>query len=528
MAVVQISKIQLRRGRKLTTGLPQLASGELAWAIDTQELYVGNGAVSEGAPAVGNTKILTENDNILDLIAQYQYKYDNDLEQSTIEGTVRRSLQKRLDDGAVNATNFGIDNNSPTLDQTELIQEAIYGLFLTTTPQDRVTLEFEPGTYKITGTIYLPSNVSISGSGKDKTIFNFDNSDEEAIVIAFINDSSTKDQINPSTTTFANQTKNILLTDFTITTNNKNAKAFDCNNVRDSEFHNIKILGSWVKTDGVISNSRAIDLRATSSVVTCQRNKFSDLFVQGFTYGIYSSADITNNIFKNNKFRILYRGVSFGETSGPTLIGPTNNSIISNHFELVSREGIIVIKGYGNVSRGNTFVDVGNDEGGPSNNKSSQIKFAVPGNSSMQDVFDRARNLARNNFDRKYISEIEGSAARQETMTTVTNLTTTATPAQALRLPLNELNSFRIDYIFQSTEYVQMRKGTLHIAVDRFNNNVQLVDEYEYTGEPGGEDKVIFTAGIGSSEDQKHLVIFYTNSNNLDINTFTYTITSLS
>jgi len=37
MAVVQISRIQVRRGQKNTgTGLPQLASGELAWAVDTQ------------------------------------------------------------------------------------------------------------------------------------------------------------------------------------------------------------------------------------------------------------------------------------------------------------------------------------------------------------------------------------------------------------------------------------------------------------------------------------------------------------
>ena len=60
MAVVQISKIQLRRGKKSTgTGLPQLSSGEMGWAIDSQELYIGNGSVSEGSPAVGNTKILT-------------------------------------------------------------------------------------------------------------------------------------------------------------------------------------------------------------------------------------------------------------------------------------------------------------------------------------------------------------------------------------------------------------------------------------------------------------------------------------
>ena len=60
MAVVQISRIQNRRGKKFSqTGFPQLASGELGWAIDTQELYIGNGSVSEGAPAVVNTKLIT-------------------------------------------------------------------------------------------------------------------------------------------------------------------------------------------------------------------------------------------------------------------------------------------------------------------------------------------------------------------------------------------------------------------------------------------------------------------------------------
>ena len=49
MAVVQISRIQVRRGRANGgTGVPQLASGELAWAVDTQELFIGNGSVKIG------------------------------------------------------------------------------------------------------------------------------------------------------------------------------------------------------------------------------------------------------------------------------------------------------------------------------------------------------------------------------------------------------------------------------------------------------------------------------------------------
>lgn len=58
MAVTQKSKIQVRRGRR--ENLPQLAAGELGWAIDTQQLYIGNGTYTDGAPAEGNTEIITE------------------------------------------------------------------------------------------------------------------------------------------------------------------------------------------------------------------------------------------------------------------------------------------------------------------------------------------------------------------------------------------------------------------------------------------------------------------------------------
>ena len=86
MAVVQISRIQLRRGQKNTaTGIPQLASGEMAWAIDAQELYIGSGSVNEGAPAVENIRVLTEKDTLLDLIGDYQYEKDNPIIQTLLK-----------------------------------------------------------------------------------------------------------------------------------------------------------------------------------------------------------------------------------------------------------------------------------------------------------------------------------------------------------------------------------------------------------------------------------------------------------
>ena len=57
MAVVQISKIQLRRG--LQENLPQLASAEMGWSVDERRLFIGNGTLAEGAPSTGVTEVLT-------------------------------------------------------------------------------------------------------------------------------------------------------------------------------------------------------------------------------------------------------------------------------------------------------------------------------------------------------------------------------------------------------------------------------------------------------------------------------------
>ena len=101
MAIVQISQIRIRRGKKNAgSGLPQLASGELAWAIDSQQMYIGNGSVSEGAPAVGNTELLTEHTNVLDLVDQYQYKRDVGAVRTglTSDAPVTRTARLKLDD----------------------------------------------------------------------------------------------------------------------------------------------------------------------------------------------------------------------------------------------------------------------------------------------------------------------------------------------------------------------------------------------------------------------------------------------
>ena len=647
MAVVQISRIQLRRGKKNEgTGLPQLASGELAWAIDTQELYIGNGAVSEGSPAVGNTKVLTEHDNILDLLEQYQYKPNDTSILTGLNGNIiERTLQERLDEGAVNAGSFGVSGLDADADQTALIQNAIWNLYANTTPvANKVALEFDPGTYKITGTLYIPSSVRLVGSGIGKTVFNFikggintettltragtsvttagtytncatttlTGSGSGAIItvtktgagtsypaasmnfsivhsgsgyaagdtikilgnalggstpandltftlsstsatypvfntasaFTFVNDTSTKvEKGTDGSTTANNQPKNILFKEFSVATNLTSVRAFDFKNVRDSEFINIKALGPWTPdllpdsapwSPGTpIDNSVALEMTAKSSLVTCERNKFTGFQAEGFTYAIYSNTDIINNQFEGCIFKTLYKGIGFGE--GSTDYGPRKNIISNSLFDKVCQQGILVETGYGNRSIGNTFVNVGNNFGGNSNNVYSQISFLSAGNSSSQDSFDRAdqgnavNDLATHNLGEAYLPEVGGHVLFQETKTNTITLLPTTSPAILVRFPLNTSSGFKIDYVFQSTEYTQMKKGTLHIAVDKTNNNVQLVDEYEYVGADGEDSNLLLQASLVTSSSVKSIVIYYTNANTGDnTSTFTYAYSALS
>lgn len=219
MAVFQISKIQLRRGKKNEgMGLPQLSSAEMAWAVDTQELYIGNGSIDEGAPFVGNTKILTVNDNILDLVGNYQYKANDITIQTGLVKTnpVVRSLQDRLDD-FVSSASFGIEPDTAE-GQSSKIQQALITLFANPVTRDnpasKVPLYFLPGTYTIDTPIYIPSFSTIRGSGINKTIFNF----TESGSFIFVGDAFdfTTTSYDDSYLTYLNQPRYCELSDFTI------------------------------------------------------------------------------------------------------------------------------------------------------------------------------------------------------------------------------------------------------------------------------------------------------------------------
>ena len=543
MAVVQISRIQIRRGQKNAgTGIPQLASGEMAWAIDTQELYIGNGAISEGSPAVGNTKILTDADNLLDLVGQYVYKSDSALIQTGQDPNypITRTLQERLDERVTSAS-YGILPNAG--DQATAIQRAIDNLFITNTVNgagDRVTLEFAPGVYEFSTTIYIPSYATILGAGKQKTIFNF--TGPVGTAFAFVDDTSTptnkvlsSTSNSGSTTEYNIQPKFCVLKGFTLNTNEPDVQAIQLDCVRDSVFEDIELTGSYGDSAGdstLPSGGYGIGMYALSSIVTCQRNKFTRVTFDGFKDAVFAKEDIFNNTWVDCEFLNSRYGFEFGVgadtvTTGE-VYGPRKNIIENCYFYNIDRYGIVIDNGYGNKSRGNTFVNVGNEGGGNANNVYSQIKFTVKGNTSLQDNFDRQLDLAKvtdPNWGDTYLNEVEGKAVVVNGEVNTVSLVSPATyEITAFRIPFSGNTGFKIDYTLKSSSYTQMRKGTLSVAVDGTNLTLQLVDDYEYVGTVGQDTRVEFSAIIvaGCVEVQ------YVNDNTVGTTLLTYAYSTIS
>ena len=506
MAVIQISRIQIRRGRETSgTGLPQLASGEFGWAVDTQALYIGNGSVSEGAPYVGNTKLLSEHDNLFEFARNYSYRAGSIQTGSNQNNPITRSLQQRLDD-RVSVRSFGMAGDGSNV--TEQLQRAIDQLYLINknSPSSRVELIFEPGEYLLTGSIYVPPFATIRGAGKDKTkiIQTID-------APAFITVNSTSTPGNPAsiaTDSPINQAQRISISGLTITTVGTGSTIL-LQSCRDSQFRDLKLVGTFSNGDssyGTDSFTDAgIELAAQSTDTTSRDNIFDNVEFEGIAYGIRSKYDIRNNIFNDCEFRRCGYGIEFGlETllgvSGQT-VGPRNNKIINSTFSDIDRHAIWITTGSGNLSQSNKFYGVGNDGGDQdeSNATYSVINFESNGNQTADDWFSRTNDLSINQEyinGTPYVPEVEGGSVFESIYPNNVRLSTVGSYEKLFRLPANSVKAYEIDYVYSSNAVNAKRQGTLFVTVDPDNNIANLTDEFDFIGDSAFQENLSLQAQL--------------------------------
>jgi len=580
MAVVQISRIQIRRGKaNAGTGFPQLASGEMGWAVDTQELYIGNGAVSEGAPAVGNTKILTQNDLNIDgnllqhLVHIYKVADANVLTGENPGTPTTRFMQDKLDD-VVYVADFGAVGDG-AVDDTVAIQRAIDQLFLNSngkssiqseyTSMTRVSLVFAPGTYRVTNTLYIPSYTTIVGAGSDKTIITH-YGNEPAII--FVNDNSSigHPNVQISTTLYNTQPRHITMKGLSVTIDTTTQPALKFDAVRNSIFEDLYIIGSSSSSSS--SNSRGISLNALSSIVTCQDNIFKNIRISGFKYAVYSKQDILNNVFEDCYITDVKYGFILGgdqdnidETpaNGATVgeqYGPRESKIIRAKFDNVKRHAIYVYRGTANTFRDCNLSNVGANGGGLSLSAYPQIFINTPGNlieGLNSDRNDPSLNssLASPLATTPYLPEVAGVGTFSLYGTNSTSIGQ-ASNTILFRLPVSTSRSsvptssitHRVNYIYHSFSGNFTRSGVLTIVADinaskaLSSSIISISDDYTIAGNltPLNQIKLSFSASYLNGSNTAYtgavgtvpqtIVVKYTNTFG-DTGAFSYSYTSI-
>jgi hypothetical protein len=376
MAVVQISKIQLRRGRKNgEAGIPQLSSGEMAWAVDTQELYIGNGAVAEGSPEVGNTKVLTEHDNLLDLIESYRFGRND----PSITTSVFRTLQDKLDD-RVNVKDFGAVGDG-VVDDTQSFQNALNELFRNVNPEFRKQLFVPTGHYKIAGTLYIPSYTLIEGESQVGAIILVNSSS-----IRVTSSNGTDQSLFEST----DRPKNINIErlTFRFTTGH-----FDITGLSESQFKNVTFEGPYTSVADVsiapLTDAMIFMSNTNKSGTVVDNVNFDGCRFQGAYRGINftqtnpyeTRIKIVNTTFKTLKYGMEINGVA----------GQKNTWYINDcHFEEVVHRAVQSDYGTGMKIQRTRFVNCGNDINQNIDPESSIIVFGEYGNNIVESCsFDR-------------------------------------------------------------------------------------------------------------------------------------------
>ena len=181
------ARIRVRRG--LYSDLPNPLNGsEFGHVIDEQRLFIGNGAVSDGAPAAGNTEILTQYSNNVDIITHIYESNTPVIAQtgSSPSSPVVRTLQQCLDD-RVSIKDFGALGDGSN-DDSAAWNRAVTQLYCSPpggpglavgelAQVTRRTLFLPAGVYNVKSNMLLmPPHMRIVGEGKNASLIQMDTS----------------------------------------------------------------------------------------------------------------------------------------------------------------------------------------------------------------------------------------------------------------------------------------------------------------------------------------------------------------
>ena len=531
MAVIEISRIQVRRGQENQTGIPTLAGGEFAWAADTEHLYIGLRR-EDGGARDANVRILTENDaiNVFTTVdAAYTYRSDTDpaISAPTYGGAgFERPIREKADD-IVSIKDFGVLGVGGDDVDSALIQVAVDNLFLdplkTISDYGKYSakvLLLPAGVYNIDTAIFVPAYTTIVGEGIGKTIINLISTSSHA----FQTIDSDPDNANPGRITFETginsgpsqpnylriEGMTIQYSTLTDVSQCLSLISLDCS--ENAVIKDVKLKGNHEFGDSATSNYTGIDIRGYGSMQASSENVLIDnCEFDGLYHDIKSNYDVISPVIQNSKFKNSVRGISFNDLKDASAdTGPRYARMINNRFENIEEEGIYAgasnsTTGTNHVSMNNKFYNVGNMGGGrESTTGTAVITFITDGNVTVNDWFDR-QEWQNSNLTTAHLYNplVDGRAAIDSVGVTSVNLPT-GVQTTILRLPITGYaQHLIIKYnLFEGIPgaYTVDRMGTLKVLLQSSDNpiNSNVSDEYSYGAGEGTTEWQLYTDSVNT------------------------------
>jgi len=468
VAVVQISKIQIRRGQKnSSSGVPQLSSAELAWAVDTQELYIGNGSVQEGAPYVGNTKVLTEHDNILELANSYRFSSDD----PSITLSQPRTLLGKIDEVEVSVIDYGaVPDGSTSANQAFV--NAFTELFRNTDDTYKKVLKVPNGEYLFTTDLEIPSNVILRGETQSGTKLKIDTTN-----IRFISSSGT----GLASFTSSDRPENVKVENLTI---ERSSGQTVISGVKDSTFENV----TWKGEYQLSTPSSSINLATIDSAVFWS-NSIAGIKVDGIKFkgckfeSNAVSVKVSQTVATDTKVDFHDCEFFINDTSINVIgvNGQANNWQIKDcEFKEVSRYVFNSNWGSGTKFIGSSFTNCGNSTNTAANPVWPMISFG-----------ESTDNIVTNCFSNR---QQNAGIVSSETITGISEVVN-ADFTQITNRNNSEIflsNSFRPVAVFGalnnfiSLNYilrlgVHVRYGKLVITIGDGLQKISFTDDYQYS-----------------------------------------------
>jgi hypothetical protein len=467
MPIIEIARIQVRRGQENQTGVPTLAGGEFGWAADTEHLYIGLRR-EDGGSRDENVRILTENDldNFFDAVvtnnSAYIYRENSLITADQFGAEYNRLVINKLDE-FVSVTDFGVVGLGGVSNDAELLQRAIDRLFLNSSTYEiyntpggispSKVLLFPTGVYNIDTCLRLPPHTTIIGEGIGKTIINLTSTATNAFITVDGQsggvDAGDSYITFPSITSGPNQPNYIHIEGMTVQYDSTLATgiaecllSLDCS--ENAVIRKVRFAGTITEYTSALSKGYSgIDIRGQGALQASSENVLIDnCEFDGLYHGVKSNYDISNPIIQNSKFYNSIRGVSFNDPKdGAADVGPRLARICNNRFENIHQQAIYSgvnssNTGTDHISMNNQFYNVGNLGGGRgSTTGTAVITYLTDGNISVNDFFDRKLwNVQHLNLSTPYHPLIEGRAVIDSVSVSTTTLFATST-TPVMRFP---------------------------------------------------------------------------------------------